>query len=118
MKPRPLEYITFPPSRRIERRSGFRSLKIEPEPELVAPKSHSQLLFVHQTWQRGEVATPVELKSRAGTGGREVDVAGGGVRSGSSVLGRARLVLALVTVGVAVRRGSDALRNEQIEGER
>ena len=61
---------------------------------------------------------PRGVKSRAGTSGRGVDVAGRGSRSDSSVLGRARLVLALVTVGVVVRRGSDALRNEPIEGER
>ena len=49
MEPRPLEYITFSSGGRIERRSGFRSMKIERELliELVAPKSHKHLVSVH-----------------------------------------------------------------------
>ena len=119
MEPRPLEYMTFPSTRRIERRSGFRSMKIERELliELVGPESHSQLHTCTKI-DRSEGSYPCGVKSRTGTGGRGVDVAGGEARSGSSVLGRARLALALVTAGVVVRRGGDALRNEPIKGDR
>ena len=68
------------------------------------------------TKQRGNY--PCGVKSCTGTGGRGVDVAGGGSRSGSSILGRAMPALALVTAGVVVRGGSDALRDEPIEGDR
>ena len=42
----------------------------------------------------------------------------GGGRSGISILRGARLAFALVTAGVIVRRRSDTLRDESIEGDR